>query len=108
VHEFFNNLNTKQQRRELEKTKQVDPAKLGFFKLMSENSKKLMPILVPTLSKEDASMSKQTCVASGLNAQERALAKIPTQEVVQLLDFIEQTRMPSGVALSHECNTSGV
>jgi hypothetical protein len=31
VHEFFNNLNTKQQRREVEKIKQVDPAKLGFF-----------------------------------------------------------------------------
>jgi flagellar motor switch protein FliG len=31
VHEIFNNLNTKQQRRELEKTKQVDPSKLGFF-----------------------------------------------------------------------------
>jgi hypothetical protein len=25
VHEFFSNLNTKQQRRELEKTKQLDP-----------------------------------------------------------------------------------
>jgi hypothetical protein len=53
VYEFFNNLNTKQQRRELEKTKQVDPAKLGFFKLMNENSKKLMPILALTSSKED-------------------------------------------------------
>jgi hypothetical protein len=108
VHEFFNNLNTKQQRKGLEKTKQVDPAKLGFFKLMSENSKKLMPILVPTSSKEDVSMSKQTYVASSLNAQERALAEMPTQEVVQLLDFMEQRRMPLGVALSHECNTSGV
>jgi hypothetical protein len=58
VHEFFNNLNTKQQRRDLEKTKQVDPAKLGFFKLMSENSNKLMPILASTSSKEDALMSK--------------------------------------------------
>jgi hypothetical protein len=36
VHEFFNNLNTKQQQRELEKTKQVDLSKLWFFKLMSE------------------------------------------------------------------------
>jgi hypothetical protein len=36
VHEFFSNLNTKQQQRELEKTKQLDPSKLGFFKLMSE------------------------------------------------------------------------
>jgi hypothetical protein len=70
VHEFFNNLNTKQQWRELEKTKQVDPSKLGFFKLMSENNKKLMPILVSTSSKEDVSMSKQTYVASGPNAQE--------------------------------------
>jgi hypothetical protein len=60
VHKFINNLNTKQQRRELEKTKQVDPAKLGVFKLMSENNKKLMPILVSTSSKEDVSMSKQT------------------------------------------------
>jgi hypothetical protein len=58
VYEFFNNLNTKHQRRELEKTKQVDPAKLGFFILMSENNKKLMPILAPTSSKEDASMNK--------------------------------------------------
>jgi hypothetical protein len=94
VHEFFNNLNTKHQRRELEKTKQVDPAKHGFFKLMSENNKKLMPIMVLTLSKEDASISKQTYVASGLNAHEQALAEMPTQEVVQLLDFMEQTRMP--------------
>jgi hypothetical protein len=70
VHEFFNNLNTKLQRRELEKTKQVNPVKLGFFKLMSENNKKLMLILASTLSKEDASMNKQTYVASGLNAQE--------------------------------------
>jgi hypothetical protein len=31
VLEFFNNLNTKQQRRELEKTKQVDPAKTWVF-----------------------------------------------------------------------------
>jgi hypothetical protein len=31
AHEFFNNLNTKQQQRELEKTKQVDPSKHGFF-----------------------------------------------------------------------------
>jgi hypothetical protein len=30
VHEFFNNLNTKQQQRELEKTKNVDPTILGF------------------------------------------------------------------------------
>jgi hypothetical protein len=102
VHEFFNNLNTKQQQRELEKTKQVDPAKLGFFKLMSDNSKKLMPILALMLSKEDVSMSKQTYVASGLNAHEQALAEMPTQEVVQLLDFMEQTRMPLGVALGHE------
>jgi hypothetical protein len=69
VHEFFNCLNTKQQRWELEKTKQVDPSKLGFFKLMSENSKKLMmPILASTSSKEDVSMRKQTYVPSGLNA----------------------------------------
>jgi hypothetical protein len=102
VHEFFNNLNIKQQRRELEKTKQVDPAKLGFFKLMSENNKKLMPILAPMSSKEDASMSKQTYVTFGLNAHERAQEEMPTQEVVQLLDFMEQTRMPLGVALSHE------
>jgi hypothetical protein len=93
VHEFFSNLNTKQQRRELEKTKQ----------LMSENSKKLMmPILASTSSKEDASMRKQTYVPSGLNAQERAVAEIPTQEVVKLLGFMEETRMPLGVALGHE------
>jgi hypothetical protein len=51
-------LNTKQQRRELEKTKKVDPSILGFFKLISENNKKLMPILASTSSKEDASMRK--------------------------------------------------
>jgi hypothetical protein len=61
VHEFFSNLNTKQQRREPEKTKQLDPSKLGFFRLMSENIKKfMMPILASTSSKEDASMRKQT------------------------------------------------
>jgi hypothetical protein len=55
VHDFFSNLNTKQQQRELEKTKQLDPSKLGVFKLMSENNKKLMmPILASTSSKEDA------------------------------------------------------
>jgi hypothetical protein len=71
VHEFFNNLNTKQQWRELEKAKQLDPSKLGFFKLISENSKKLkMAILASMSSKEDASMRKQTYVPSGLNAQE--------------------------------------
>jgi hypothetical protein len=102
VHEFFNNLNTKQQRRELEKTKQVDPSKLGFFKLMSENSKKLMPILASASSKEDASMRKQTYVPSGLNVQERAVVEMLTQEVVKLLGFMEETRMPLGVALSHE------
>jgi hypothetical protein len=69
---------------------------------MSENSKKLMPILASTSSKEDASMSKQTYAASGLNAQERALAEMPTQEVVKLLNFMEQTRMPLGVTLNHE------
>jgi hypothetical protein len=41
VHEFFSNLNTKQQLREIEKTKQLDPSKFGVFKLMSENSKKI-------------------------------------------------------------------
>jgi hypothetical protein len=69
---------------------------------MSENSKKLMPILASTSSKKDASTSKQTYVAFGLSAHERALAEMPTQEVVKLLDFIEQTRMPLGVALGHE------
>jgi hypothetical protein len=102
VYEFFNNLNTKQQRRELEKTKQVDPVELGFFKLMSENSRKLMLILSSMSPKEDGSMSKQTYVASGLNAHERALVEMPTQEVVKLLDFMAQTRMPFGVALGHE------
>jgi hypothetical protein len=48
---------------------------------MSENSKKLMPILASTSSKEDASMSKQTYVSSGLNAQERAVVEMPTQAV---------------------------
>jgi hypothetical protein len=99
--------------RELEKTKKVDPTKLGFFKLMSENNKKLMPILVSTSSKEDtrakkreqktiASISKQTYIASSLNAHEQALAEMPTQQVVQVLDFMEQTSMPVSVALDHE------
>jgi hypothetical protein len=102
LHEFFNNLNTKQQQRELEKTRQVNPSKLGFFKLMSENSKKLMPILASTSSKEDASMRKQTYVPSGLNTYERAVAEMPTQEVVKLLGFMEETRMPLRDALGHE------
>jgi hypothetical protein len=103
VHDFFSNLNTKQQRRELEKTNQLDPSKLGFFKLVSENSKKLMmPILASTSSKEDASMRKETYIPSDLNAQERAVAEMPTQEVVKLLGFMEETRMPLGVALGHE------
>jgi hypothetical protein len=58
VHDFFNILNTKQQQMELEKIKQVDPSKLGVFKLMSENSKKVMPILASTSSKKDVSMRK--------------------------------------------------
>jgi hypothetical protein len=103
VHEFFSNLNIKQQRRELEKTKQLDLSKLGFFKLMSENSKKLMmPILASTSSEEDASMRKQTYVPSSLNGQEQAVAEMPTQEVVKLLGFMEEIRMPLGVALGHE------
>jgi hypothetical protein len=53
-----------------------------------------MPILELTSSKEDALMSKQTYVASDLDAHEWALAEMPTQQVVQLLDFMEQTRMP--------------
>jgi hypothetical protein len=90
VHEFFSNLNTKQQRREVEKAKQLDLSKLGFFKLMRENSKKLMmPKLASTSSKEDASRRKQTYVPSDLNAQERAVAEMPTQEVVKLLGFME-------------------
>jgi hypothetical protein len=103
LHDFLNNLNTKQQRRELEKTKQLDPSKLEFFKLMSVNSKKLMmPILASTSSKEDVSMRKQTYIPSGLNAQKRTVAEMPTQEVVKLLGFMEETRMPLGVALGHE------
>jgi hypothetical protein len=47
-------------------------------------------------------MSKQTYVASGLNAHERALAEMPTQQVVRVLDFMEQTRMPLSVELGHE------
>jgi hypothetical protein len=103
VHEFFSNLNTKHQQRELEKTKQLDLSKLGVFKLMSENSKKLMMhILASTSSKEDVLMRKQTYIPSDLNAQERAVAEMPTQEVVKLLGFMEETRMPLGVALVHE------
>jgi hypothetical protein len=78
VHEFFNNLNTKQQWRELKKTKNVHPDKFGFFKLMNENSKKMIPLMALTSStgakkqeqQTDASMSKQTYVASGLIAHE--------------------------------------
>jgi nucleoid DNA-binding protein len=43
VHELFNNLNTKQQRRELEKTKRVDLTKLGVFKLMSKTTRNKCP-----------------------------------------------------------------
>jgi hypothetical protein len=70
---------------------------------MSENNKKLMmPILVLKSSKEDVSMRKQTYVPSGLSAQERVVAEMPTQEVVKLVGFMEETRMPLGVALGHE------
>jgi hypothetical protein len=69
---------------------------------MSENNKKLMPILASTSSKEDASMSKQNYLTSGLNTHERALAEMPTQQVMQVLDFMEQIRMPLSVALDHE------
>jgi hypothetical protein len=80
---------------------------------MSENIKKMMPIMALTSSKEDtrakkleqktvASMSKQTYVASGLNAHERALAEMLTQQVVLVLDFMEQSGMPISVALGHE------
>jgi hypothetical protein len=69
---------------------------------MSENNKKPMPILASMSSKKDASMSKQTYVASNLNAHERALAEMPTQQVVDVLDFMEQKRMPLSVALGHE------
>jgi hypothetical protein len=55
---------------------------------MSENRKKLM--MASTSSKEDASMRKQTYISSGLNAQERAIAEMPTQEVVKLLGFMEE------------------
>jgi hypothetical protein len=61
-----------------------------------------MPILVSTSSKEDASMRKQTFVPFGLNAQEWAVVEMPTQEVVKLLGFMEETRMSLGVALGHE------
>jgi hypothetical protein len=80
---------------------------------MSENNKKMIPIMVLTSYKEDTpakkleqktyeSMSKRTYVASGLNADERALAEMLTQEFVQVLDFMEQSGMPISVALSHE------
>jgi hypothetical protein len=47
---------------------------------MSENNKKMMPIMA------SSSMSKQTYVASGLNAHEQVLAEMATQQVVQVLD----------------------
>jgi hypothetical protein len=70
---------------------------------MSANSKKLMmPILASTSCKEDVSMRKQIYGSSSLNAQERAVAEMPTQEVVKLLGFMEETRMPLGVALGRD------
>jgi hypothetical protein len=70
---------------------------------MSENNKKLMmPILASTSSKDGALMRKQTCVPFGFNAQERAVAEMPTQEVVKLLGFMEETKIPLGIALGHE------
>jgi hypothetical protein len=80
---------------------------------MSENNMKMMPIMTSMSSKEDtrakklerktdASMSKQTYVDFGLNAYERALAEMPKQQVVQVLDFMEQSRLPIIVALGHE------
>jgi hypothetical protein len=46
-------------------------------------------------------MNKQTYIASGLTADERGLANLPTQKLMQVIDFMEQSGMLS-VALSHE------
>jgi hypothetical protein len=98
VHEFLNNLNTKYQQRELEKTKNLDPEKHGFLKLMKEDTKRMMPIMASTSStgskkkkhkQIDASTSKQTYIASSLTADERALANLPTPQLVQVIDFVQ-------------------
>jgi hypothetical protein len=77
---------------------------------MNENSKKMIPIMTSTSStgaknqeqQTYASMSKQTYVTSGLTADERALANLPTQKLMQVIDFVEQSGMPISVALNHE------
>jgi hypothetical protein len=88
----------------------IDPHKLGFFILMKEDTKRMMPIMVPTSStgskkkekQTDVSTSKQTYIGSGLKSYERALANIPTQELMRVIDFVEQTGMPVSAILSTE------
>jgi hypothetical protein len=50
----------------------------------------------------DVLMSKQTYVASDFTADERALANFPTQKLVQVIDFVEQSGTPISVVLGHE------
>jgi hypothetical protein len=47
-------------------------------------------------------MNKQTYIASGLTADQRGLANLPTQKLMQVIDFMEQSGMPISVALGHE------
>jgi hypothetical protein len=68
VYEFFNNMNTRIETKGAREDQTSSSGQTWVFKLMSENNKKLMPIVASTLSKEDVLMSKQTYVASGLNA----------------------------------------
>ena len=58
---------------------------------------------VPSKKKKqiDASTSS-TYVASGLNAQERALANMPTEEIVKVINFAEETGMTVGAILGTE------
>jgi hypothetical protein len=58
-----------------------------------ENNKKMIPIMASTLStgakkleqKTNASMSKQTYIASALTADERVLAELATKKLVQVI-----------------------
>jgi hypothetical protein len=47
-------------------------------------------------------MSKQTYIASGLSADERALVTMPTVKLVHVISFVEKTGMPVSVVLGSQ------
>jgi hypothetical protein len=44
-------------------------------------------------------MSKQTYIASGLSADERAIVTMPTVKLVHVISFVEKTGMPVSVSV---------